>query len=335
MRWLRSMRPYILCVLLGTGLAQRDTPPDSTLTLRVSTQLVLLDASVEDKKTGRRIDGLTLDDFTLTEDKVPQTLSYLSEDRLPLSVLLMFDLTDTVRPMLKPLAAGAHEVLSHLKPEDEIAVMVFSSRTKLLQDFTTDHTLVAQAIDKASAMRDTDGTFIHEDVFEATGQAAKATIPNSRRVEVWLTDGTANYENDTTRKIFGSQAPEQLHTRQEATDLLVRTDVVVGALIEHSTLSIKANPFMYAVGRFRDIEHYAALTGGPVLKASKLEVADRLASLIDSLRQRYTLGYRPQPARPTGTLCHPQLRLSATFFKLHPEISAKDVVVRTKEAYVR
>ena len=48
-------------------------------------------------------------DFRLSEDGVPQTITYFSQDRLPLSVAFLFDLTDTVRSALKPLAEGARK----------------------------------------------------------------------------------------------------------------------------------------------------------------------------------------------------------------------------------
>ena len=74
---------------------------------------------------------------------VPQNISYFAHDRLPLSVVFLFDLTETVQPILKPLAEGARNILSHLRPQDEVSVMVFSSHTELLKDFTTDRTLAA------------------------------------------------------------------------------------------------------------------------------------------------------------------------------------------------
>ena len=42
--------------------------------------------------------------FTLTEDGHPQTLSSVSQDTLPLSLVFLFDLTDTVHPVLQHLA---------------------------------------------------------------------------------------------------------------------------------------------------------------------------------------------------------------------------------------
>jgi hypothetical protein len=49
-------------------------------------------------------------------------------------------------------------------------------------------------------MQSKDGTFIHESMYEAVNQAMQSTTPSSRRVMVWLTDGTAHFENSLTVK---------------------------------------------------------------------------------------------------------------------------------------
>src|ERR1700677_4000313 len=185
-----------LLFLLGpVGRAQSSAPPQ---TIRVDTQLVLLDALVQNKKTGLTVDTLSAKDFRLTEDGVPQTITYFSRDQLPLSVVLLFDMTETVHAALGPLSQAGLEVLGHLKHEDEGAVMIFSSRTEMLQGFTTNRPLAAEAIKTASWMADVEGTFLDEDMFEAVDQVMKARAPGNRRVMVWLTDGTANDENALT-----------------------------------------------------------------------------------------------------------------------------------------
>ena len=181
--------------------------PSSAATIHVDTQLVLLDAVVENKKSGQAVDTLSAKDFRLAEDGVPQTITYCSRDQLPLSVVLLFDMTETVHAALEPLARAAMETLGHLKPEDEVAVMIFSSRTELLQDFTKNRALAAYAIKTASWMADVEGTFLDEDMFEAVDQAMKARAPGNRRVLVWLTDGTANEQNSMTQASIGQHSP--------------------------------------------------------------------------------------------------------------------------------
>ena len=120
---------------------------------RASTELVVIDALVENRKTGNPIRSLHRDDFEISEDHGRQSISQFSLDRAPLSILFLVDMTDSVRPVLKPLADGAVGALKHLKTEDEIAVMLYSGRADLTQDFTQDHEAVAQAIESASRMR--------------------------------------------------------------------------------------------------------------------------------------------------------------------------------------
>ena len=315
---------FFWLILSGSVLAQQSTPVSPPTNdgqapvIRVSTQFVVLDALVEDAKTGAPVAGLKANDFTVLEDGKTQSISYFTHDQLPLSVVLLFDLTETVQATLKPLAEGAHEMLAHLKPQDEVSVMVFSSHTELLQDFTTDRGLTSAAIERAADMKSKEGTFIHEDMYEAVGEALKSTVPQSRRVLVWLTDGTANFENSFTQKTIGKQAPPHLHSREEATARLLQSGVSVAALVDRSAgtdafLAVAdVSPISFLMGgRTGDINKYADLTGGPVLKTSKKEVAARLAALIDQLRARYTLGYKPASAKPPGSFCKVQVKLTS------------------------
>jgi VWFA-related protein len=310
--------------------------------IRVTTQLVLLDALVESKKPGSFIGTLTREDFQLLEDGVPQSITYFSHDELPLSIVFLFDLTDTVRPVLKPLARGAGEILGHLKPEDETAIMVFDSHTELLQDFTTDRSLAAAAIEKASHMKTDEGTFIDEDMYEAVQQATRSKILGSRRVLIWLTDGTANLANSYTRSVIGKHAPVLLHTREDATDKLLRHGVVVAGLMDESPETNAAifagnfDSFSLLGGTYiGDVRRYAELTGGPVVEAESKHTAIRLGTLIDQLRDRYTLGYKPAAVKPEGTFCKLQLQLQPKFFRDRPALKKRNLIVKTRRGYYR
>jgi VWFA-related protein len=314
-----------------------DAPP----LMRVSSQLVLIDALVENEKTGDAVGNLEKEDFQVSEDGRPQTISYFSHDQLPLSVVFLFDLTETVQPTLKPLAQGAYQILKHLKAQDEVSIMVFSSHTELLQGFTTDRGLASAAIERASAMKSTEGTFIHEDMYEAIDQASKSTVPESRRVMVWLTDGTANFENSLTQKAIGQQAPAHLHTKEEATTKLLHSGVVVAALIDRSA---KTDAFMavtdisplsfIAGGRIGDINKYADVTGGPVLKSSKKEITERLSELLDQLRERYTLGYKPSTEKAAGSFCKLEVSLTSLSYQ-HSNSRKREILVRSRHGYYR
>src|SRR5579871_815366 len=110
-----SQRFWLALTFSATTFAQ-------DATFRASTELVVVDALVEHKKTGIPIKSLTRDDFEIYEDKVLQPITQFSLDTVPLSIVFLFDMTDSVRPVLKPLANGALDALHHLKSDDEIAV---------------------------------------------------------------------------------------------------------------------------------------------------------------------------------------------------------------------
>lgn len=187
-----STRVLIFAICLQLAAFARAQGPAGEPVFRVNVQLVQFDVQVLQKKTGRPVGSLTKEDFQLYEDGVQQQIAEVSRDQLPLSVVLLFDLTLSVQPVLKPLAAGALEALQHLKPEDEVAVMVYSSSAQLLQDFTTDRSKAVAAIEKASEMESGEAAYFNQAAFEASEQLAKATNPRSRRTIIWLTDNVPN-----------------------------------------------------------------------------------------------------------------------------------------------
>lgn len=55
---------------------------DGVATIKTSTQLVIETVGVKDR-SGKPIEGLTAKDFIITEDGVPQTISFLEYQKLP------------------------------------------------------------------------------------------------------------------------------------------------------------------------------------------------------------------------------------------------------------
>ena len=335
MSWLRRSGcvSFLFQVLLLAGCkvcAQENAAAaGETSTLHVSSQLVLVDVAVEGRKSGKPVVGLSPADFAVQEDGELQTVTSLSQDTLPLSLTLLLDLTDTVHPVLLHLAAGADALLHHLRPQDEVAVMTFSSGARRVQGFTRDRMTAREALDDASATYDrAEPTFVFEDLWQASTQSARTHLPDARRVQVWLTDGSAN-DQDMQRGL-AQHAPAILHSEAQATAALEASGAVVATLLERTPEAAAHDS-----GRFGDIERFARLTGGPVVWATAADTENRLSSLLDGLRLRYTLGYRPRQARPDGTLCRLHVELSPAFFAGHPEFKQRDLAVRSRESYVR
>jgi hypothetical protein len=87
----------ILIVIVGSpvfSLPQKSNEQDAPL--RLSTQLVVVDAQVLSRKTRTPVNGLSERDFVLYEDGVRQQITHFSQDRLPLSIVLLLDVSASV-----------------------------------------------------------------------------------------------------------------------------------------------------------------------------------------------------------------------------------------------
>src|SRR5256714_12834857 len=150
-RHLHRLQVAILSItfLLATTTVAQQREPDEVI--KVNTDLVVFDVQVIDKKSKRIIGDLTRDDFVVTDNGVKRQISYFSRDELPLSIILLLDVSRSVRPILHDIRDGALNALQRLKPEDQVAVMAFSERTGLAQDFTKDRALAARKIQEVTA----------------------------------------------------------------------------------------------------------------------------------------------------------------------------------------
>src|SRR5262245_41360994 len=103
--WRRGWRIFTFTLLFPTlFFAQAPQPAQQTpFTVRVSSQLVIQAVSVTDKD-GKVLPGLTAENFTLTEDNVPQTISVFEFQKID----------DTAQPL--PLTAPPKEFAAVLQP---------------------------------------------------------------------------------------------------------------------------------------------------------------------------------------------------------------------------
>jgi len=136
---------------------QKDEPP-----LKLSTQVVNIDVTVKEKKTGRLIQNLTKKNFTVYEDGVKQEVTNCSSGEGPMTVVLLLEnnfrnrmYTNYYDPTFaqEVFQSAAVFVQGFVKPKDFVAVVTFSMKPKVIQDFTGDGHLLSSAI--MSAYRDT------------------------------------------------------------------------------------------------------------------------------------------------------------------------------------
>jgi len=272
-----------------------------------TSELVLVDVQVLNAKTHVPGPLLQARDFEVSEEGVRQEFLQFSRDEFPLSVILLFDLTDSDQAVLKRLAQGAKTALEHFKATDEVAVMVYSGHATLVDGFTTDRVRTLHAIEKAATMNSDEPAYFNEGIYRAALQLRQSTSPANRRVVIWLTDNIPNVP-------WRPEDPP--HTEVEAFRALHEEGVVVAPILLKSPLWAILGPLVQASEASHkkafppgDARRYAELTGGQAVGLRGKQPEARLAQLIDELRARYTIGYRPSDPQPAGTFREIQVKL--------------------------
>jgi len=339
---LGAAKPLLLAFVIASvpAFCQNPAPAEPQQVFKVDVNLVLIDAQVLKKKTHQPVPALQADDFLLYESGVKQQIASVSQDKLPLSVVFLFDLTDSVRPVLEYLGGGALQALQHLKPEDEAAVMVYAASAQLLQDFTTDRELIVKAIRRASRMESPEAAFFNEGIFQAATLAGKSRN-QGRRVIIWLTDNVPNIPSEEIRRQYGrSIAAGSLHSENEAFARLFKTGTTVFSLLQRSYISEMEwmRNFNHPIDMLYrrqfppgDVYKYTQQTGGQVLESySSKKISAKMAELIDQIRTRYALGYHPAADNQKGKFREIRLEIS-------PEVLKREgkLIIETRKGYYR
>jgi VWFA-related protein len=316
-----------LALLVSLGArAQETVPKRQAEPIRVRTDLVVVDAHVLDRKSGAVIDRLDRSHFEVYEDGVPQQITHFSQDQQPLSIVLLLDASASVLPILAEIHEGARRALSRLKPEDQVALGAFGVTSEVIEGFTRDRDVVAErigTIDRHTAERLGDETYLDEAVFQAVAYARANAPPDSRRVVLVVTDNWSN------------QPPGRGHSAQQARIALlesgtIASGLVVGEypLIERALLQgdksarrqVQRDPllrmlmdyFATDLSRLRDpMGDYARETAGVALEAAAGDAARRLGELIERVRRMYSFGYVSSNDRRDGSFRNVTVKLSA------------------------
>jgi Ca-activated chloride channel homolog len=113
--------------------------------IKVNTTLVTIPLSVMDRD-GRYVPNLMKDDFRIWEEGVEQEVAYFSSVDKPFSVVLMIDTSNSTRFRLEEIQDAAIEFVRQLRPDDQVMVVSFDDRVRVLSEFTTNRNRLRDAI---------------------------------------------------------------------------------------------------------------------------------------------------------------------------------------------
>jgi VWFA-related protein len=107
-------------------------------------------ATVRDKH-GKIVNGLTKDDFTLTEDGKPQNIHYFArETDIPLTLGLLVDTSLSQRRVLGEEKSASQSFLDHMvrADKDKAFIIHFDREVELLQDLTASREKLQHALEQ-------------------------------------------------------------------------------------------------------------------------------------------------------------------------------------------
>jgi Ca-activated chloride channel homolog len=318
-----------IAVLLLSGFSQEQIPKDDQ-PIRVRVDMVSLPVVVMDK-VGRRITGLTKDDFQVFENGVRQEIAGFGATDEPINVALLLDTSGSTEFKLAKIQNAAISFVNQLHPDDEVAVLSFADDVKLQQDFTIDRDKNEYGIKKT---RTGECTVMYEAVWLALEEVLKPV--QERKALVIFSDGedtcshtvsmgeTLELAKETGATIYCVYFnTEQDQYRRSSKSVLGGSlpPIIINPYPPATTGTVPGSTSYEHGGGKRYLESLAENSGGLLfdgmnnLESAFSEVARELAS-------QYSIGFYSSDERRDGK-----------FRKVQVKITKPGLVARTKKGY--
>jgi Ca-activated chloride channel family protein len=239
-----------------------------TASFRARLDLVQVTVSVTDA-SGRLITGLTKDDFQIWEDGIEQQIIQFTDQRVPVSLGVLLDASDSMRGQKILDARGALDrfVGELLFPDDQVFVATFNHLPRLAARWKRPPRMLANVLE---GLQPSGGTAI----YDALAQTAPLFEgrDNIRAAFVVISDG-ADTASDRT-----------LH---QTIDVIRRSDAFVYTIAIDSPdarASTRVNP--------EALREISSLTGGytEVVRTAE-DLGPATTRIADELNKQYTLGF--------------------------------------------
>ena len=170
----------------GVGLAKIERE-GGKYTLRQDAYEVRLNATVLDG-SGKSVQTLTRDAFTVYEDGVQQTINSFRHEDLPVSLGLLIDSSGSMYDKRAAVDKAALDFVRLSNPEDEEFLVDFSWEAFIDQDFTNDIGKLQQGL---AYIKSSGGTAIYDALVASADYLAK-NAKHPKQVLLLVTDGEDN-----------------------------------------------------------------------------------------------------------------------------------------------
>jgi Ca-activated chloride channel family protein len=262
-------------------------------------ELISITATVSDAE-GHLITELPREAFEVFEDGEQQTITQFTNQRVPVGLGLLLDVSDSMfgKRIKDARAAVDRFLFDLLNPADEFFVFAFNHKPRPLTGWTRAQDEVQHAL---ATVQPSGGTAIYDTIVESLPLIAKRT--RERAAILVISDGEDNSSNATLRELESA---------------LLRSDAFVYAIAIDP-------PERHAINRGVNVETLREMTadsGGrtEVVRGSE-DLAEATARIAEELNSQYVLGY--SSSHPMDGRFH-SIRVRATGYR-----------VRARRGYVR
>jgi Ca-activated chloride channel family protein len=262
---------WAVAALLGlgiSGLAAQRAP------LRSSVELTVVTATVRDEN-GKLVTGLPREAFEVFEDGAPVPIAQFTNERVPLGLGLLLDISDSMfGRRIKDAEAAVEQFLTALlDPADAFFVMTFNHQPRLIVGWKTEASGVHEAL---ASLKPTGSTAIYDAILAAIPLLEKR--PRERAAIVLITDG-----DDTA-----SDA-----TLYDIRPALIRSDAFVYAI----AIDTPEPQFIARRMNVNTLNEITSQSGGRVeVVRATADIPFATASIAEELNNQYVLGYSsPHP----------------------------------------
>jgi Ca-activated chloride channel homolog len=267
---LRNSAAVLVALSVIPLSGQRPIDLRDTNNFRAGSELVTTAVTVRDSD-GRLVINLEKADFIVEEDGVAQPITQFTKERVPISLSLALDVSDSMRGvrMTDARTALAHFLDSLLVEGDEASLLGFNHETRMFGQWTTERAGMRSKLD---AIRPSGGTALYDAVDAALPLFESRQHP---RAAILLVSDGADTASDTT--------PTALKQK------LVRSDVFLYAIGIDSIdarNSTRINPFT--------LNELTSQGGGYTeIIRNTAELAAATERIAEELNHQYLIGYTP------------------------------------------
>lgn len=316
-----------VCLLAVPGLCWPAQTP------RFEAEVTNIHVQVSVTQNGLVLPGLQAKDFLVEDEGEPQTIIAFGQESIPIRLVLLLDMSGSVRRDLREIASVATAVLKQVRPHDEIGVMSFAVEATIEQPLTSDMQLVAGAIQRVArrGVLHGSGTRLIAPISSALNlllahsDAGLSPVAAFKRAILIITDNLPGPGRGDDPDVPFEPVPDAGIIRE-----LLAADTVLNAIVIHRQhLGRRLPPPRDRPEdpgyRQENVIHIAHATGGDALISARMR--DSFPQMLARIRNRYSVWYRP-PKAETGTFRRITVSLTEEARKRYP-----NAVVRAREGY--